>query len=344
VESGRATVPGGRVTSRARRRTLVTGGTGFTGSHLVRSLLADGYDVRVVSRKRERAVAALGNSVDVIEGDLAHPEVAARAVAGCGTVYHLAAAFREPGIKPRRYREVHVDATKYLLEAAKAEGVERIVHCSTIGVHGHVGNPPADEMSPFAPGDIYQETKADGERLALQLQREYTLPLTVVRPTGIYGPGDLRLLKLFRPIARRRFVMVGSGEVFFHMVHVRDLVQGLRLAATSDAAIGETFIIGGEEYCTVRELVTRIARVWGVAVPSLRVPAWPLYAAGALCEAVTIPFGIDPPLYRRRVAFFTRSRAFRIDKAKRLLGYRPAVPLQAGLAETAAWYRAGGYV
>ena len=344
MESGRATVPNGRVTSRARRRTLVTGGTGFTGSHLVRSLLADGYDVRVVSRKRERAIAALGNSVDVIEGDLAHPEVAARAVAGCGTVYHLAAAFREPGIKPRRYREVHVDATKYLLEAAKAEGVERIVHCSTIGVHGHVGNPPADEMSPFAPGDIYQETKADGERLALQLQREYALPLTVVRPTGIYGPGDLRLLKLFRPIARRRFVMVGSGEVFFHMVHVRDLVQGLRLVAASDAAIGETFIIGGEEYCTVRELVTRIARVWGVAVPSLRVPAWPLYAAGALCEAVTIPFGIDPPLYRRRVAFFTRSRAFRIDKAKRLLGYRPAVPLQAGLAETAEWYRAGGYV
>ena len=326
---------------------LVTGGTGFTGAYLVRSLTSDGYAVRVVTRSAERARTVFGastNSVDVLEGDLRDAAIARRAVSGCDEVYHLAAAFREPGIRPRQYREVHVAATRYLLEASRAEHVSRFVHCSTVGVHSDVVNPPADENEPHHPGDIYQETKSEGELLALRFQQEHGFPLTVARPVGIYGPGDMRMLKLFRAIARRRFVMIGSGRTLFHMVHVRDLVRGLRLMAEHDAAIGEVFILGGEEYCSLRELVARIANVWSVPQPSLRVPVWPVYAAGAVCEALCVPFGIDPPLYRRRVSFFTKNRAFRIDKARRVLGYRPAVGLQQGLEETAAWYRDNGYI
>lgn len=325
-------------------RVLVTGGTGFTGSHLVRSLVEDGYAVRVVTRRPQGARAALPADVDVLEGDISVPDVVRRAVRGCREIYHLAAAFREPGIRAHRYRAVHVEGTRYLLDAARAEGVERFVHCSTVGVHSHIANPPADETAPHTPGDIYQATKSEGEQLALAFQRAHDFPLAIARPVGIYGPGDLRMLKLFRAIAHRRFIMIGSGRVFFHMVHVRDLVRGLRLLASRDEAIGEAFILGGPEYCTLNELVARIAAIWGVPTPTLRIPAWPVYVAGALCEAITIPLGISPPLYRRRVAFFTKSRAFRIDKAKTLLGYQPTVELQAGLEELAAWYRDNGYV
>ncbi|MEO8564571.1 MAG: NAD-dependent epimerase/dehydratase family protein [bacterium] len=324
-------------------RVLVTGGTGFTGSHLVRTLVEAGDDVRVLARSAARARERLPAGVDVIEGDVSDRRAVGEAVGGRDVVFHLAAAFREPGIADRRYREVHVHGTRNLLEASRAEGVRRFVHVSTAGVHGHIEHPPADETAPHTPGDVYQATKSEAERLATAFQLEHNFPLTVIRPAGIYGPGDMRLLKLFRPIARRRFVMLGDGRTLFHMVHVRDLIDGMRLAASHPDAVGESFIIAGEEYCSLDELTSRIARVWGVPAPRLHLPVWPFYLAGALCEAVCVPLHIDPPIFRRRVAFFTKSRAFRIDKAARMIGYRPRVVLDDGLRETAEWYRAHGY-
>lgn len=325
-------------------RVLVTGGTGFTGSHLVRNLVQDGCSVRVVARDPVRARELLPPEVEIVAGDVTDPDVVVRAVRGQEVVYHLAAAFRVAGIPDSRYREINLDATKLLLDAAHAEGVRRFVHCSTIGVHGHVENGPADETWPHEPGDIYQQTKSEAERYALDFQRRNDFPLAVVRPTTIYGPGDLRMLKLFRAVAHRRFVMLGSGKVCLHMVHVSDLVAGMRLAAAVDDAIGQAFIIGGEEYVTLNELVARIAKLSGLPAPRLHLPVWPVYAAGALCEVVCVPLRVEPPLYRRRVAFFTKNRAFRIDKAKRVLGYQPRVDLDSGLAETTAWYREKGYL
>jgi nucleoside-diphosphate-sugar epimerase len=330
--------------SLAMERVLVTGGTGFTGSHLVRNLLGDAHSVRVVARDPVRARELLPPEVEIIAGDITDPEVIARAVRGREVVYHVAAAFREAGIRDSRYREVNLDATRLLLEAARAEGVRRFVHCSTIGVHGHIENGPADESWPHTPGDVYQQTKSEAEKFALDFQRRHDFPLAVVRPTTIYGPGDLRMLKLFRSIARRRFVMLGKGTVCLHMVHVRDLVAGMRLAAAVDAAIGEAFIIGGAEYVTLNDLAARIAALCGLPAPKLHFPVWPVYAAGALCEMICVPLRVEPPLYRRRVAFFTKSRAFRIDKARRMLGYRPCVSLDDGLAETTNWYREKGYL
>jgi len=325
-------------------RTLVTGATGFTGQHLVRRLLDEGEDVRIIARQAERARALFGQSVDIVVGDVADAAVARDAVRGCGLVYHLAAAYREAGLPARRYWEVHVESTRLLLEASHKEGVSRFVHCSTVGVLGHISRPPADEMSLHNPGDIYQETKSQGERLALDFHARHGLPLTVARPTAIYGPGDLRLLKLFRMIARRRFAMIGSGEVFYHMVHVTDLVAGLRLLATQSGAVGEVFILGGGEYRSLNAIAALVAKTVGVPPPRWHVPAWPVQAAASACEWLCAPFGLDPPIYRRRVDFFTKSRAFSIDKARRVLGYAPQIDLETGFRATTAWYREHGYL
>ena len=325
-------------------RVLVTGGTGFTGSHLVRDLVRDGHAVRAVVRDRERARATLPPEVELLEGDITDPAITSRATKDRDVVYHLAAAFREAGIPDSRYREVHVDATQRLLEASLADGVRRVVHVSTVGVHSHIAHPPADESCPHTPGDIYQATKSEGELLALDFHRRHGLPVTVIRPSPIYGPGDLRLLKLFRAIAHRRFAMIGDGTPFFHMVHVQDLVRAMRLAAERDEAEGEVFIVAGDECPTLDELAAKIAAIWKVPPPRFHLPVWPFMAAGAVCEAICVPLRIEPPIYRRRVAFFTKSRAFRIDKARQVLGYEPQVPLDAGLRETANWYREHGHV
>lgn len=325
-------------------RALVTGGTGFTGRHLVRDLAEDGWEVRILTRSAEKGRKRLPGSVEVVEGDVANREDAEAAVRAVDVVYHLATTFREAGIPDEVHRAVHVDGTEHLLRAARRHGVERFVHCSTVGVHGHIEDPPADETYRHKPGDIYQETKSEAERIALAFHERHGLPLTVVRPTAIYGPGDRRLLRLFQLIARRVFVMVGDGTPRYHMVHVSDLVQGIRLAARRPEAVGEVFILGGEEAPTLNELAVLIADAVGVPEPRFHVPARPVQIAGTLCERACAVLGVEPPLYRRRVDFFTKSRWFSIEKAKRVLDYEPRIPLREGIEATARWYREHGHL
>jgi nucleoside-diphosphate-sugar epimerase len=239
---------------------------------------------------------------------------------------------------------VNVAGTERLLEAAARAGVRRFVHTSTVGVHGHVETPPASEESPLLPGDIYQATKAEAETLALGFHRARGLPVTVVRPGAIYGPGERRLLKLFRAIARGVYAIVGSGRAFYHPVYVDDLVDGFLLALERAEGAGEAFILAGPRYVTQRELAAVIAKETGGRVLPLRIPAAPIRLAGALCEAVCVPLGIEPPLHRRRVEFWTKSRAFTIDKARRVLGYAPKVDLEEGVARTVAAYRKAGWL
>ena len=331
------------MTERSRGElTLVTGATGFTGSHLVRALMSDGGRVRVIARSADRARELLPESVEIVEGDIACPVVVERAVQGVTTVYHLAAVYREAKHPDWRYREVNVDASRTLLDAAVAADVRRYVHCSTVGVHGHIASPPGDEQTAYQPGDVYQETKCEAEQLALSYRDR--IPLAVARPTAIYGPGDTRLLKLFQMVARRRFPLVGGGENFYHTVHVDDLIRGLRLLGTHPNAVGEIFILGGENYLKLSELAAMIAAAAHVPAPRLRLPARPLQLLGSLVEMLCAPFGIEPPIHRRRVDFYTKSRAFSIEKAKRMLGYRPEVTLEHGIGQTFDWYVANGYI
>jgi len=213
-----------------------------------------------------------------------------------------------------------------------------------VGVHGHVEHPPADETAPLAPGDVYQASKAEAEVLAMGFHRERGLPVTVVRPGAIYGPGETRFLKLFRAIARGRYAIVGTGLTFYHPVYIDDLVAGFLLALGRPEAVGQAFLLCGPSYVTQRDLAALVARHTGGQVLPFRIPALPIQWAGDLVEAVCVPLGLEPPLHRRRVDFWTKSRAFTIEKARRLLGYAPKVDLDEGIARTAASYREAGWL
>jgi len=321
-------------------KTLVTGATGFAGRALAEKLASDGQEVRLIVRDRTRwRPQGEWPGIELIEGDIRDPAAVERAMRGIEKVFHLAAVYRVAGIPDQTYHEVHVGGTANLLKAAKAEGVHRFVHCSTVGVHGGVEQ-PAGETYRFAPGDAYQRTKLEGEQLALRWHQETGLPVSVIRPTAIYGPGDQRLLKLFRLAGMRPSIVLGDGRIFYHMVYIDDLVTGFLLAGEVEAAVGEVFIIGGEEVLTLNELIAQIAQILGTSGMTLHLPARPIQLLGSWCEAICWPFGLSPPLYRRRVDFFTKSRAFRIDKAEAILGYRPAMTLLEGLTRTVDSYRA----
>lgn len=327
-------------------RVLVTGATGFTGGHLAMTLARRGDDVRALVRSRSLARFAASDlppaGVVAAEGDLSAPETLARACQGVEVVYHIAATYREAGQPDSAYRAINVDGTRHLLHAALAAGVRRLVHCSTGGVHGHVAHPPANEDAPFNPGDVYQQTKLEAEQIARRFGRDRGLDVVVVRPIGIHGPGDTRFLKMFRGLARGRFPMLGAGTVFYHLTYIDDLVEGFRLCGTVPAAAGRTYILAGERYTTLSELVAMVAHELGVRPPRLHLPVWPVWLAGLACELVCVPLRIEPPLYRRRVDFYTKSRAFDITRARTELGYTPQVDLRTGIRRTIAWYREQG--
>jgi nucleoside-diphosphate-sugar epimerase len=324
---------------------LITGATGFAGLSLALTLAAAGHRVRALARSRERAGPLEDAGVSLVLGDIRDPDVIRQATRGVDTVYHLAAVFRRAAVPDSEYREVHVDATRRLVEASAAAGVRRVVHCSTAGVHGSVaGDAPANESAPFKPGDIYQLTKLEGERMALETADRVQLPLTVVRPGPIYGPGDRRLLKLIGGVAKGRFALLGDGSPRFQMVYVDDLTRAFRLAARAPGVEGKSYIVAGSEALTLNELVSEIAEVAQVASPRVRLPVWPFWLAGAVCEAICVPLGIEPPIFRRRVKFFTSNRWFDTSRARRELGFAPRISLRDGLRRTLESYRQLGWI
>jgi len=242
------------------------------------------------------------------------------------------------------YRRVNETGALRLCRAAAAAGVERFVHCSTVGVHGDVKEIPCKETSPYNPNDLYRRSKLAGELAILEFAR--TLPpdgmvVTVNRPAMVYGPGDLRLLKLFRSILRRRFVMVGSGEVTAHLSYIEDLLDSLILCALAprEKVHLEAFNIASDRPVTLNELARLVADYGGVPPPKHHVPVLPVWLAALACELIWMPFKARPPLFRRRVGFFTHHRAFDLSKAQAHLGYVSRWDNRTGIARTIDWYR-----
>jgi dihydroflavonol-4-reductase len=327
-------------------KVLVTGATGFTGGHLAQHLAARGDEVKALVRPRSRArfdaspLPARG--IAAVEGDLGEPAALRRATEGVDVVYHIAATYREAGQPDAAYRAINVDGTRHVLEAARAAGARRVVHCSTGGVHGHIANPPANEDAPFNPGDVYQDTKLEAEQAAREFGKTTGFDVVVARPIGIYGPGDTRFLRMFRGLARGKFPMIGSGKPYYHLTFIDDLLEGFRLCGTVPAAAGRTYILAGPRYTTLEQLVRLVANELKVEPPKFHWPVWPFWTAGLLCEMVCVPLRIEPPIFRRRVDFYTKSRAFDTTRARTELGFAPRVDLEEGIKRTADWYRREG--
>jgi dihydroflavonol-4-reductase len=320
---------------------LVTGATGYTGAVLTRKLVNLGCRVRAVARASSDVSQFEGLPIEWVRGDVFDEQTIEKAVAGVSYVFHVAAAYREPNISDQTYSLVHVESTRLLAKhLVDSPTLKRFVHISTVGVHGHIDEPPANEDYRFSPGDIYQRTKAEGELFIRSFAAERKLPLAVVRPAAIYGPGDKRLLKLFKMAARPVFPLFGNGRGLYHLIHVDDLTDIFITAALHPAAEGGVFIAGNALPSELKDIATTIAsEIGNTSLRFIRFPAWPLFLAADICEWVCKPLGIDPPLYRRRVAFFTKDRAFDTSRLREVLGYRYSVSVEEGLRSTARWYR-----
>jgi nucleoside-diphosphate-sugar epimerase len=320
-------------------RVLVTGGTGFTGSHLVRRLLDQGHAVLVLDNQKGLFYDELRARNAKIElGSVTDKDLVDKFVKECEVVHHLAAAFRQLNVPDGYYRTVNVDGTRHLLDAAFRFGVRKFIYCSTQGVHGDIKKPPGNEESPIAPEDHYQVTKYEGEKVVGEYVKK-GLDAVILRPTAIYGPGDPgRFLHLFRIVKRGVFPMFGDGETFYHPVYIDNLVDAFELAAQTNGIEGEAYIIGDARRYSLNDLIRHVAEAMEVPLRIRHFPFWPLWTAAVACEMLCKPLRLTPPLFRRRVDWFRQNRAFDISKARQNLGYEPKVDLPSGLRRTAQWY------
>ncbi len=324
---------------------LVTGATGFAGINLTRKLVAAGLQVSAIARKSSNLAPLDGLNIRWFRGDVFDEGIIIDAVAGQKYVFHLAAAFREAKSTEKDYWNVHVKSTQLIAkEALKQPLFKRYVHVSTVGVHGHIATPPATEEYPFNPGDDYQRTKLEAELWLNEFAGNNKLSYTIIRPAAIYGPGDRRLLKLFKMALKPFFPLLGKGKCLYHLVHVNDLTNTFLVAATHPDAEGQTFISGAEDSIGIADIGHIVADYFGKKLRVLRLPIGPFYLAGDLCEMICRPLHIEPPIYRRRAAFYSKDRSFDVSKMKNVLGYHPRYTNKEGIIETARWYAEQGWL
>ncbi len=328
---------------------LVTGGTGFIGSHLAEEGLRRGADVSVLGltdRPEEQANAALlaSNGARIVSGSITDEALCRQAAAGVTHVFHLAVAMREGAKADEYFERINLDGTRVLLEAASAGPIERFVYCSTIGIYGHRAPGITREESPLSPGNVYERTKVAAERMVREFAASHRLPFTILRPADVYGPRDQRLLKLFKGVSRGRFPLFGAGRGRRHMVYVDDVVSAFFQAAERPEAEGDAMIVAGPAACTLQELVDEVASATGAARFGIRLPLRPMLAVAAVVEDASRVLHVEPPIYRRRMDFFWSDSEFDTSRARRLLAWEPRIDIREGIRRTLDDYRRLGQV
>ncbi len=318
------------------RTVLVTGATGFIGSHLVRRLLAEGWRVRVLARDPART-KGLGE-ITVVRGDILRIDSLLPAVDGVGTVYHCAALVGSQPLSLGEYEATNVGGTLNVLDACRqVRGVRRIVHLSALGVTGSFRKGVVlDEESPPIARTRYQVTKLAAEAAVLASG----LPVVVARPAWVYGLGSQSTEKLFRMIAQRRMPLIGDGENDAQPIEISDLVDGLLRCARTEGVEGRIYHFAGPRSISTKQMLGEIAAALGVPPPRIRIPMGLALTAATLLDWV-YPRRIGrPPFDRARLDFFRVCHAHSLARARQDLGWKPKTEFADGAQRIAAELRA----
>jgi nucleoside-diphosphate-sugar epimerase len=325
-------------------KVLVTGATGFVGSHLTETLVGAGYELRVLARPTSDMSVFKNLDVEIVQGDITDAAAVERAVSGCRHVYHLAAKTSHTRVSQNQYYLVNVKGTDIVARAAVKANVDRLIYCSSGGVYGTITSPPVDEKTKPNPNSLYSESKLLGEDVALDYQKKHGLPIVIARITSVFGPRSVtNWLGLVKAINTKGFRIIGTGDNHFHVGYISDIVDGIRRCGEVQGIEGECYLIAGKEPVKVKQLVAMIAHELGISDPHARLPAGPFRVFSSLSEAMFRRFGVEVPPGQRYRLFLT-DNVFDISKAQKELGYYPRVSTREGIQQMVKWYREQGYL
>jgi nucleoside-diphosphate-sugar epimerase len=322
---------------------LITGATGFVGSHLAETCAARGFTVRALVRSNSAASSLEEAGVTLVRGDLQEPGSLASALDGVEVVFHCAAKVGDWG-PADDYRRVNVEGLRHLLEACRGKPLRRFIHLSSLGVYAARHHYGTDESEPLPAHHIdgYTQSKVESEQLALRYQREHQVPVVVLRPGFIYGPGDRTVVpKLVENLRNGIVRYLGNGRQALNTIYVGNLVEAMLLAEQKEGVVGQVYNLTDGEAVSKRRFIEGIANGLGVPPPKASVPLWVARLAASVMETWARKRGdAEPPrLTQARLKFLGLNLDFSIDKARRELLYVPRWTFEQALAETVAWYR-----
>lgn len=319
-------------------RAFVTGGTGLLGHHLVAALLAEGWEVSVLTRDAARARDLAAQGARIVEGDVSVPTRFAAALAKSDVVFHMAAWF-EVGVREgRRMFDVNVAGTANVLALARKEAIPRIVYTGTAGVFAPApeDRPATEASTPRAAiDDPYVATKFQAHRLVVG-EMHSGLPITIAMPAGVFGPRDTgQLGRSLAMLVRGQLRTLPRGVGVNTWTHAADVAAGHLLAATKGKP-GELYLLG-DRVLTVEAFYREAARAAGVAPPTRHVPMGLARFAARISEVSARLRGRTPLLSRASLELVATDIAVDASKARRELGWTPR-PFEERLRETMAWY------
>lgn len=323
---------------------LVTGATGFVGGHLAEACVARGHAVRTIARPSSHTDLLERLGVEIRRGDLADPEIVREAVDGVDAIVHCAAKVGDWG-PVADYRAVNVDALRLLLEACYNKPLKRFIHISSLGVYAARHHYGTDETEPLPPRhmDGYTQTKVEAEHLALDAHRLHGTPVVVLRPGFIYGPRDRTVLPKLAENLRLGIVRyIGdASKLAMNTIFVGNLVDAIFLALDNPRAVGQVYNLTDGDRVTKRQFFETIADGLGLPRPQRRVPLFLAKLVARILEGRARRRGAkEPPrITQARLKFLGLNLDFSIEKARRELGYSPAIGFDAGMKKTLEWFK-----
>jgi nucleoside-diphosphate-sugar epimerase len=327
---------------------LVTGATGLLGSHLVEMLCKRGQRVRALVRPGADTRFLVQHGVDIVWGDLTRPETLLPACRGVSVVYHAAGKVGDWGTWPEFYTHT-VAGTYNLLQASLACGVERVIHISSTSAYGHprTNGRPITEDWPLGRTcwvwDYYTRAKILAEKVVWRTYRQQRLPITVIRPSWLYGPYDRTSIgRLARSLRWGLVFLIGNGSNHINSVYAGNVAEACLLAAESPRAIGEAYNITNDgRLITQREYLGTFAQELGYPPPWRRVPYGVAFAAGYALEAAFRFWRLQQPPFATRYGIWLLGRelVYSTRKAEQQLGWRPSISFEEGVRRTVEWYR-----
>lgn len=325
---------------------LVTGGTGFIGSHLVEALAAKGREVRCLVRRNSDIKHLEKLNVEIVYGDLVDKSSLKEAVEGVDIIYHLAAILSYKHEPREKYELVNLHGTKNLLDLCAKKEIQRFIYFSSIGVVGPTNAPILlNEKTPCRPISPYGISKNKAERLVLEYFTKYRLPVVVIRPSKVYGPGDMsELLKLYQLIQKKLFRFVGDMKNRKRsFCFIDNLTEVSLVAEEKECSVGEIYFIADERPYTLEEFVGAVAKAENVKLPKINIPLWigklAVFSFTALSKISCLHPIFSWDALKRAVA---ENEICDISKAKRELNYAPKFSLKEAMPPTINWYREKG--
>lgn len=330
-------------------KVFVTGGTGFIGGFLVKRLVEQGHDVKVLVRKTSNLKYLKGLEINKVYGEISDTKSLKEATKDIEAVFHLAGLIHPVNVPDSKYYDVNVKGSADLFRSAfenNGKNLKHFIYCSSVTCYGIVEDEsrPIKEDHPCYGQNIYGKTKYEGELALKKLSEKYGVPITILRPARVYGPRDMSWRPILKLMKKGLFLNIGSGKSTMQPVYVTDVADAFVDVLDNKKTFGKAYNIAGTEVINKKQFLSLLARLIGKRLPKLNIPFFMVKTAAILNEALFLPFGKDPFVSRKKLKFFLMSRKYDVSRAKRDFGYDPKVDFREGLKRTVAWYKKEGLI